>query len=160
MSKLNGADIPLPTAIGRRIAKRNTSDKPQPAPKPKPEPKPAPKPKPKPKPEPKPEPRIGPRPKSKDERSDDIVIKSKPSPIKSKAQPIRTMRELSDEPKHERVHRRGLCPEPQMGRHRSRSDPELSDEELPPIPMMTMTPINPPVRDRKRENRQGSSGGV
>ena len=146
MSKLNGADIPLPTAIGRRIAKRNTSDKPQPAPKPKPQ--------------------IGPRPKSKDERSDDIVIKSKPSPIKSKAQPIRTMREFSDgpewtlshsvanEPKPERVHRRGLCPEPQMGRHRSRLDPELSDEELPPIPMMTMTPINPPVRDRKREKHE------
>ena len=64
------------------------------------------------------------------------------------------MRELSDEPKPERAHRRGLCPEPQMGRHRSRPDPELSDEELPPIPMMTMTPINPPVRDRKREKHE------
>lgn len=173
MSKLNGADIPLPAAIGRRVAKRNTSDKPKPAPKPKPEPKPEP---PIPRPEnprvlrteSEPEPRIGPRPKSKDERSDDIVIKSRPSPIKSKAQPIRTMRELSDvanepKPKHEREHRRGLCPEPQMGRvsftdklmrYRSRSDPELSDEELPPIPMMTMTPINPPVRDRKREKHE------
>ena len=166
MQKLSGRDIPLPAAIRQRIAEQNTSDKPQPAPKPKPEPKPQ---------IPKPVPRIGPRPKSKDERSDDIVIKSRPSPIKSKAQPIRTMRELSDgpewtlshsvanEPKPERVHRRvsftdkimrGLCPEPQMGRHRSRPDPELSDEELPPIPMMTMTPINPPVRDRKREKHE------
>ena len=153
MSKLNGADIPLPAAIRQRIAKRNTSDKPQPAPKPKPEPKPAPKPKPK--PEPKRKPQIGPRPKSKDERSDDIVIKSRPSPIKSKAQPIRTMRELSDEPKPkpERVHRRVSFTDKLM-RHRSRPDTELSDEELPPIPMMTMTPINPPVRDRKREKHE------
>ena len=141
MKKLSGRDIPLPAAIRQRIAEQNTSDTPQPAPKPKPQ-------------IPERKPRIGPRPKSKDERSDDIVIKSRPSPIKSKAQPIRTMRELSDEPKPERVHRRGLCPEPQMGRHRSRPDPELSDEELPPIPMMTMTPINPPVRDRKREKHE------
>ena len=168
MKKLSGRDIPLPAAIRQRIAEQNTSDTQQPAPKPKPEPKPQ---------IPERKPRIGPRPKSKDERSDDIVIKSRPSPIKSKAQPIRTMRELSDEPKpkpkHEREHRRGLCPEPQMGRvsftdklmrglcpepqmgrHRSRPDPELSDEELPPIPMMTMTPINPPVRDRKREKHE------
>ena len=143
MKKLSGRDIPLPAAIRQRIAEQNTSDTQQPAPKPKPQ-----------------------IPRSKDEKSDDIVIKSRPSPIKSKAQPIRTMREFSDvanEPKPERAHRRGLCPEPQMGRvsftdklmrHRSRSDPELSDEELPPIPMMTMTPINPPVRDRKREKHE------
>ena len=158
MKKLSGRDIPLPAAIRQRIAEQNTSDTPQPGPKPqipKPERKPQPAPKPKPPiPRPKPEPRIGPRPKSKDEKSDDIVIKSRPSPIKSKAQPIRTMRELSDEPKPERAHRRGLCPEPQMGRVLFKADPELSDEELPPIPMMTMTPINPPVRDRKREKHE------
>ena len=176
MKKLSGRDIPLPAAIRQRIAEQNTSDTQQPAPKPKPERKPQHAPNPKPQ-IPERKPRIGPRPKSKDERSDDIVIKSRPSPIKSKAQPIRTMRELSDgpewtlshkvanepKPEHEREHRRGLCPEPQMGRvsfteklmrHRSRPDTELSDEELPPIPMMTMTPINPPVRDRKREKHE------
>ena len=136
MSELNGADIPLPAAIRRRIAKRNASDKPQPGPKPQ-------------------------IPRSKDEKSDDIVIKSRPSPIKSKAQPIRTMRELSDEPKPkpkpkpERTHRRGLCPEPQMGRVSFKADPELlSVEELPPIPMMPMKPIMPPVRDRKRDKHE------
>ena len=143
MSELNGADIPLPAAIRRRIAKRNASDKPQPGPKPQ-------------------------IPRSKDEKSDDIVIKSRPSPIKSKAQPIRTMRELSDEPKPkpkpkpepiplqpERAHRRGLCPEPQMGRVSFKADPELiSVEELPPIPMMPMKPIMPPLRDRKRDKHE------
>ena len=71
MKKLSGRDIPLPAAIRQRIAEQNTSDTQQPAPKPKPQ-------------IPERKPRIGPRPKSKDERSDDIVIKSRPSPIKRK----------------------------------------------------------------------------
>ena len=156
MKKLSGRDIPLPAALRQKIAEQNTSDTQQPAPKPKPALKLKPKPKPELKPQiPRPVPRIGPRPKSKDEKSDDIVIKSRPSPIKSKAQPIRTMRELSDEPKPERIHHRGLCPEPQMGRVSFKADPELiSVEELPPIPMMPMKPIMPPVRDRKRDKHE------
>ena len=123
MDKLNAADIQLPAGIRRRLRKQNMANKTQPQ-----------------------------IPRSKDERSDDIVIKSRPSPIKRKPLPARKMRELSDEPKPkpkpERVHR-----------HVSfRADPELSDEELPPIPMMTMTPIQPPimppVRDHKRDKRE------
>ena len=134
MSELNGADIPLPAAIRRRIAKRNASDKPQPGPKPQ-------------------------IPRSKDEKSDDIVIKSRPSPIKSKAQPIRTMRELSDGPEgtlsHKVVNEPKPKPECTHRRVSFKADPELiSVEELPPIPMMPMKPIMPPVRDRKRDKHE------
>ena len=97
MDKLNAADIQLPAGIRRRLRKQNMANKTQPQ-----------------------------IPRSKDERSDDIVIKSRPSPIKRKPLPARKMRELSDEPKPkpkpERVHRHA--------------------------------PIMPPVRDHKRDKRE------
>ena len=55
MDKLNAADIQLPAGIRRRLRKQNMTNKTQPQ-----------------------------IPRSKDERSDDIVIKSRPSPIKRK----------------------------------------------------------------------------
>ena len=130
MDKLNAADIQLPAGIRRRLRKQNMANKTQPQ-----------------------------IPRSKDERSDDIVIKSRPSPIKRKPLPARKMRELSDEPKPKpKPEPIPLRPE-RVHRHVSfRADPELSDEELPPIPMMTMTPIQPPimppVRDHKRDKRE------
>ena len=62
----------------------------------------------------------------KDERSDDIVIKSRPSPIKEKRKALVTskMREFSD------------------------------TEELEPIPMTQMTPIMPSRKARDKRNRE------
>ena len=62
----------------------------------------------------------------KDERSDDIVVKSRPSPIKEKRKALATskMREFSD------------------------------TEELEPIPMTQMTPIMPSRKARDKRNRE------
>ena len=72
----------------------------------------------------------------KDERSDDIVIKSRPSPIKEKRKALVTskMREFSDGPSD-----LSAC---------------ANTEELEPIPMTQMTPIMPSRKARDKRNRE------
>ena len=72
----------------------------------------------------------------KDERSDDIVIKSRPSPIKEKRKALVTskMREFSDGPSD-----MSAC---------------ANTEELEPIPMTQMTPIMPSRKARDKRNRE------
>ena len=72
----------------------------------------------------------------KDERSDDIVIKSRSSPIKEKRKALVTskMREFSDGPSD-----LSAC---------------ANTEELEPIPMTQMTPIMPSRKARDKRNRE------